>query len=71
VPRVLVNGAALRRNRQTMLAERALAVDRRRRRAARDFFVRTLGDHIDDAPIAATWPSPKRPLTVSSGRASA
>jgi len=63
VPRVLVNGAAYGGIARRLLAERAFAAleggD-----VLRDFFVRTLVDHLD-AAIAATLPSPKRPLTVS------
>jgi len=62
VPRVLVNGAAYGGIAKRLLVQRAFAAleggD-----AVRDFFVRTLVDHLD-AAIAETLPSPKRPLAV-------
>jgi len=62
VPRVLVNGAAYGGIARRLLGEHAFAAleggD-----ALRDFFVRTIVDHLD-AAIAATLPTPKRPLAV-------
>jgi len=63
VPRVLINGAAYGAIARRLRSERAFAsVDGGD--ALRDFFVRTLIDQLD-AAIAATTPSPKRPLVVA------
>ena len=62
VPRVLINGAAYGAIARRLQSERAFAsLDGGD--ALRDFFVRTLVDHVDGA-IAGTMPSPKRPLTI-------
>jgi len=62
VPRVLINCAAYGAIARGLHAERAFASlgggD-----ALRDFFVRTLVDHLD-AAVESTMPSPKRPLEV-------
>jgi ribosomal protein L34 len=62
VPRVLVNGAAYGAIARRLLGVQAFA-SLEGGDVLRDFFVRTLVDHLDTA-IAATLPSPKRPLTV-------
>jgi hypothetical protein len=62
VPRVLINGAAYSGIARRLRSQRAFAAldggD-----ALRDLFIRTLIDDLDGA-IAATMPSPKRPLAV-------
>ena len=64
VPRLLINGAAYGAIARRLRSERVFAsLDGGD--ALRDFFVRTLVDHLDGA-IAATTPSPKRPLAVDS-----
>jgi hypothetical protein len=62
VPRVLINGAAYSGIARRLRSQRAFAsLDGGD--ALRDFFIRTLIDDLDGA-IAATMPSPKRPLAV-------
>jgi hypothetical protein len=62
VPRVLINGAAYGAIARRLRSEPAFAsLDGGD--ALRDFFIRTLIDHLDGA-IAGTMPSPKRPLAV-------
>jgi len=62
VPRVLINGAAYGGVARRLQSQRAFSTleggD-----AIREFFVRTLIDHLD-AAIGGTKPSPKRPLAV-------
>jgi hypothetical protein len=63
VPRVLINGAAYGAIARRLQSERAFAsLDGGD--ALRDFFVRTLVDDVDGA-IAATMPTPKRPLAIA------
>ena len=64
VPRVLINGATYGAIARALRSERAFA-SLHGGDALRDFFVRTLIDHLDGA-IAGTMPSPKRPLGVGS-----
>jgi hypothetical protein len=63
VPRVLINGATYGAIAGRLRSERAFASLGRDDDALRDFFIRTLIDHLDGA-IAGTTPSPKRPLAV-------
>src|SRR5262249_24090377 len=62
VPRVLINGAAYGAIARRLRSERAFA-SLEGGDAIRDFFIRTLVGDLD-AAIAATMPSPKRPLEV-------
>jgi hypothetical protein len=64
VPRVLVNGAAYSAISRRLRAQPSFA-SLEDGDALRDFFVRTLVDHLDCA-IAGTMPSPGRPLAVGS-----
>src|SRR5438874_3885556 len=62
VPRVLINGAAYGAIARRLGAEHAFAsLDGGDR--LRDFFLRTLVGHLDEA-VAGTMPSPKRPLPL-------
>jgi hypothetical protein len=62
VPRVLINGAAYGAIARRLRSDRAFA-SLEGGDAIRDFFVRTLVGDLD-AAIAATLPSPRRPLAV-------
>lgn len=62
VPRVLINCAAYGAIGRGLQAERAFT-SLHGGDALRDFFIRTLVDHLD-AAIESTMPSPKRPLEV-------